>query len=144
MSRFVDKSEVEVIRAGWWDEDEEVTIKKFTYGDRQAFTRAMMRGLRVQQKGKKGAEIPENEAGRLMETDIGSMNLLILERGIKTWTFKDEKGNVVPPTRRHIEMLEPKTADFILEAINEFNPDEEEDEEGAEGFRDCDRDSNQE
>ena len=35
MGRFVDKGNTKAIRAPWWDEGEEVVIKRFSYGDRQ-------------------------------------------------------------------------------------------------------------
>jgi hypothetical protein len=113
MPRFV-IDETKVIQAEWWDEGETVTIKKFTYGDRQKLASdAVYVGL-VDGDGKKQT---------LAEAKIDTMNLGILEVGIVSWTFINPKtGREMPLLRRWIEALNPEDAEFILREINAFNP----------------------
>ena len=111
MPRFVDDSQRRVISAPWWGEEENCTIKKFAYGDRQYLAGQTVRvGLGVD-------GVSEDEVG---EVQIDRMNLAILERGIVRWT--DEDGEPIPVTRKAIERLEEQDAEFILAEIQELNP----------------------
>jgi len=110
MPRFVEDSDVKEVRAEWWDEDEAVTIRKFSYGDRQALA-----GVAI----KVGVT---DEGGLQRNLVVERMNLEILNLGIKRWTLKRSDGKVANLNRKSIEALTDEDAEFILAAINAFNP----------------------
>jgi len=124
MSRFIDSSDVKVIQAEWWDEGETVTIKRFSYGDRQRLAGLATRA---------GTKL---ETGDAIITDVyvGRMNLAILEVGIVEWTLQDE-GKVVKLNRQAIERLTDEDGDFILGEIQAFNPRRRRSAEEQEFFR---------
>lgn len=128
MPRFISESDVKTIRADWWDEDEAVTIKKFSYGDRQKLAGAAVK-MNI-----------ENER-RISEVQIAEMNLMILQIGIVSWTFtRPYNDKAVPVSRHWIEQLDPKDAEFILGEINALNPSIERSADEQEEFRGTDRD----
>jgi len=129
MSRFVTDADNRTIHADWWDEDEEVVIKKFSYGDRQALAQETVRVGMTQQAG--GTEL-------VSDVMIGRMNLAILERGIVSWTLKGPNGRPVPLRRAWIEQLEERDAEFILQRINMLNPLKRRTAEEQANFRDAD------
>lgn len=107
MGRFVTKSDVKVIRADWWDEGEEVTIRKYT----------------IRQKDLLDAKIIEiaGMAGEIPQVVVKSVAVPYLIAGIAEWTFTDEEGNRVPVNRHWIDKLDEDTADFIADEIRNFN-----------------------
>jgi len=114
MPRFV-VDETKVIHAEWWDEDETVTIKRFTFGDRQKLAQVAY---------KVGLVNPNDGGGAQMSADIaiGEMNLAILEIGILAWTLKGPEGKVMALRRAWIEALQDEDGNFILAEINAYNP----------------------
>jgi len=136
--RFVSKDDDVVIQAEWWDEDESVTIKVFSYGDRQFLIKKTMRvGLNVDPERLAGDDgnITGEALATMTDLQLGEMNLAILDRGIRSWTLKGPQGKVVVPSRRWIEQLSERDAEFILEKINELNPSQRRSAEEQEGFR---------
>lgn len=129
MSHFT-VSDTKVIQADWWDEDEHVVIRRFTWGDRQELIQAVI-----------DVDIIDRSKFRIGEMQIGRMNLRIMELGIKSWTLKGPEGTVVPPTRKWISQLDERTGDFILREINAFNPRRGRSAEEQESFRGDGRDS---
>ena len=115
MGRFVSAGDTKTVRATWWDEDEEVVIKRFSYGDRQ---RLAGEATRVGLVGEAG------EGPREFATDVQveRINLSILELGIVRWTLKGEGGKVVPLNRKWIYRLKEEDAEFLLGEINALNP----------------------
>lgn len=117
MSRFTTREDTKVIQAPWWDEDEQVVIRRFTWGDRQKLTQAVIE-IDIIIDGSK-PRIDEVQTGHM---NIGRMNVRIMELGIKSWTFRGPGGKIVPLTRKWISQLDDKTGDYILREINAFNP----------------------
>lgn len=113
MARFVDSSSDKVIQAEWWDKDESVTIRRFGYGDRQFLAGETVR------VGMQGTGAAAEMSG---DVAVATMNLAILERGIRAWTLKDAGGQVPPLTRASIEALCEDDAEYILGEINAYNP----------------------
>lgn len=135
MGRFRSASDVKVIQADWWDEDETVTIRRFGYGDRQYLSGKTMQA-RLSPQGLQEAQKGEL-AGLDMEMSIEEMNLAVLERGIVRWTLQrdDESDVVAPLNRAWIEKLTEEDAEFILAEINAFNPSQRRTEEEQASFR---------
>jgi len=107
----VNEADTKVIKADWWEDGEQVTIKKFSYGDRQRLD---------------GAAIRDMDAGdNKMRMDLYEMQMIKLESGIHSWTFKDQNGKVAPVTREYIHSLSERDGDFIEKAIDEYNPQED-------------------
>jgi len=117
---FIDTQDVETIVAPFFKDGEEVTIKKFSYADRQALSGEYMK-LSADWKGKKGDKIKQDTTVK-SEVVLGKMNLSILDRGIKSWTLYTREGKEVPFSRRNVRRLTEPYAEFILEKINVFNP----------------------
>ena len=108
MGRFV--SETTVVRADWWDEGEEVEIKRFSHLDRQYISH-------------QATEIVAGEDGsRVVRLDAEALDRAIMQRGIVRWTLKGANGKVAPLTRSAIERLSSEDGEFIVNAIHEFNP----------------------
>lgn len=120
MGRFVESSEVREARAEWWDPGETVTVKRFSFGDRQALMAAAMGDSARLQKGDVSVRV-----------DVGQMNLAILERGIARWTLKRADGSVAPLNKESIASLTEKDAEFILGEIQAYNPSRDEDSKNA-------------
>jgi hypothetical protein len=116
MGRFVEASEVREVRAGHWDEGETVTIKRFSFGDRQFLMGAAMGDSARLHKGDVAVSV-----------DIEHMNLAILERGIARWTLKRADGSVAPLNKESIASLTERDAEFILGEIQAYNPSRDED-----------------
>lgn len=129
MSRFVDKGETKTIHADWWDDDEEVIIKRFTWGDKQKLA-----GMAV--------NIGLVDGAPLTEFQLGQMNMAIMEAGIKSWTLKGPEDRIVPLTSKWIYQLEERDGNFILQAINSFNRRRSAEEQA--NFRGTDRDGSAE
>lgn len=121
--------------APFFKSGESVTIKKFSYADRQALSGEYMKlsadwGSAEEEKGKKDRKA-KREATVKSEIILGKMNLSILDKGIKSWTLFTRKGKEVPFSRKNVRRLTEPYAEFILEAINALNPrpaDSDEDE----------------
>lgn len=115
MGRFVEATEVREIAAPWWDPGETVTVKRFSFGDRQTLMGAVMGESSRVQKGDVSVSI-----------SIEQMNVTILRLGIARWTLKAGDGSVAPLTKETIASLQERDAEFILRAVNEYNPSRDE------------------
>ena len=114
MGRFV-VDEVKVIRASWWDDGEEVTIRRFSYGDR---TRISTASNRMERERDADGQL----TGKMLVTlDLEALNLTMLLRGIASWTLKGPDGKALPVTREWIERLRNEDGEFILAEIEAFN-----------------------
>jgi len=120
---FVDDQDVKEIIAPFFKDGEVVTIKKFSYADRQALSGEYMK-LSADWGGRKGKEDKEGRREATVKSEIvlGKMNLSILDRGIKSWILFNRKGKEVPLSRTNIRKLSDEYAEFILGEINDFNP----------------------
>jgi hypothetical protein len=125
--RFVQEDEIKLIHADWWDEHETVTIKRFTYGDRQRLA-----GVAY----KVGLVSGDGNAQYSADVALGEMNIAILEIGIKAWTLKGANGKPVPLRRSLIEKLRDEDGNFILGEINALNPSRRRSAEAQATFRD--------
>lgn len=121
MSRFVSEAERKTIHAPWWDEDEEVVIKRLSYGDRQVLA------------GEATKVDLAADGGRMTEVQVGKMNLAVLRMGIASWTLKGPDGTMPPVNGQWIYRLQDRDAEFILGEINAYNPRRSADEQA--GFR---------
>ena len=106
MPRFVDATKV--IRAYWWDEGEEVVIRKFSYMNRQ----------RVAQRSAQATQV---NGETIVKIDRAEMHLAMLEEGIVSWTFKRANGKRMPLRRSALEKLSFEDAEFIVEQIEQYN-----------------------
>lgn len=109
MSRFVSASDTKAIRADWWDDGEEVTIRKWSIAQRDALNERIIRIT-----GASGDDT-------VTDMQIKAAQVPVLEAGIASWTFKDEKGKRVLPSPENISGLNPYDADFIASEIWAFN-----------------------
>jgi len=126
MARFVGR-ETKTIRAEWWEEGEEVAIRRFSYGDRQAIMQACT-SMRPE-VGEDG----EPTGARIVTQDLAALNLEMLCRGIARWTFVGENGKLALVRKHWIEQLENRDGEFILAEIEAYNRGR--DEEGQASFR---------
>jgi len=110
MARFV-SVETHEVRAEWWDEGETVSIRKLSYLDRQYISAEATLYTRGEENGH-----------RVIGVDTEAMDRAILERGIASWTLRDENGKAAPLTRSAIERLSLEDGRFIVNAIHEYNP----------------------
>ena len=134
---FIDAQDVREITAPFFKEGEVVTIKKFSYADRQALSGEYMKlsaDWGSGRGGKRGGKAKRAKRDATVKSEIvlGKMNLSILDRGIESWTLYDRKGKEVSFSRANIRKLSEPYAEFILEAINDFNPSRDESEDGEE------------
>ena len=111
MGRFVSSVDTKKIRAEGWEDGEEVIIKKFSYGDRQKLESSAVGDVSTDAKS--------------MNMDLYEMQMVKLESGIQSWTFKDEQGKLAPVNREFIHKLSEGDGNFIEKAIDEYNPDTE-------------------
>lgn len=137
---FIDAQDVREITAPFFKEGEVVTIKKFSYADRQALSGEYMKltadwGGRGDKRGRKAKRVTQDTTVK-SEIVLGKMNLSILDRGIESWTLYDRKGKEVSFSRANIRKLSEPYAEFILEAINDFNPSRVESEDDEDGEND--------
>jgi len=113
--RFVSANDTKVIQADWWDEGEQVTIRKFSISQRDALNERII-----------------SITGASAENDVTQMQIKaaqvpVLEAGIKGWTFRNEDGKRVLSSPDNLGRLQPRDADFIAAEIWAFNRREEED-----------------
>jgi len=128
---FIDAQDVKDITAPFFKDGEVVTIKRFSYADRQSLSGEYLK-LSADWGGEKGGEAKKSAAVK-SEIVLGKMNLSILWKGIKSWVLHDRDGKTVSLSRANLQRLSDPYAEFILEEINALNPsrveaeDEEED-----------------
>jgi len=111
--RFISANDTKVIEADWWDDDEQVTIRKWSIAQRDALNEHII-----------------NITGASTDDDVTQMQIKaaqvpVLNAGIKSWTFKDESGKRVLPSPENLGRLAPRDADFIANEIWAFNRREE-------------------
>lgn len=110
MTRFVG-SETKVIQATWWDRDEWVEIKRFSFLDERLIVRVM-------------TLITVADGGELIKQfDSLAWTVAYLEAGVVAWWLKGPDGQPVPVTREWIARLAPDDGDFILGGILALNED---------------------
>jgi len=108
MSRFVEGTKV--VRAEWWDEGEEVVIRKLNYGQRKAIHRAST------------STRPGPDGSREIVYDLVAMDEEILVQGVVSWTLRDEAGKMPAVRRESLQRLDERDAEFILNEIHAYNP----------------------
>ncbi len=109
MSRFA-STKTKTIRAEWWDEEEEVVIKKLNHGDARQIEEA---GFAL--------EPIEGTTDNRLTISLADQQLERMARGIVSWTFLDEKGKAVKVRKAAIDQLLPEDGEFILSEIEGFN-----------------------
>ncbi len=112
MGRFSQVKQRETIHADWWDESEEVIIKRFSWGDKQALTD---KTVTVTGLSKHGDTLIE-------DMSVERTNLAILKAGVESWTFLDDDGNSMPVTEKSFKLLNDDDGEYILRSIDELNP----------------------
>lgn len=128
------------IRADWWDEGESVTIKQFTFAERQTINASFNLEMKMQvpdgrRRGRRNRSRDEVQE-MLTQMDMSHHNQLILQMGIVDWTFTNGNGQLLPVTDKNIRALRDDYANFILDEIDDFTTPRDEDEE--EQFRNAD------
>jgi len=121
MGRFVSASDTKAVQADWWEDWEEVTIRKWSISQRDALNEQIVRIT-----GSSASEA-------VTDMQIKAAQVPVLQAGIKGWTFTEDgekDGKRVPVSPHWIEQLAPADADFIAAEIWAFNrrPDKEEQE----------------
>ena len=101
-----------ICHASWWDLDEEVTIRRFSWGHRQSLANRYVEVT---------ATMEGDEPGVKTQMFLGNMNLAIVEAGVVSWTLKDEEGRVLPLDTETIYELPEEDGEFILGEINALN-----------------------
>ena len=112
--RFRTKKSHVTIHADWWDADEAVVIRRFSFGDRERVNELMCKVSPFT-----GAGEPE------MTMDMGMVNRASLIVGIVSWNMRDEDGQAVALSQETIDQLTEEDADFILAEIARVNPKSE-------------------
>ena len=139
---FVDVQDTREVSAPFFKEGEVVTIKKFSYADRQTLSGEYLKlsadwGSAEDEKDEKDEKASKAKRKAVVKSEIilGRMNLSILDKGIKSWTLYTREGKEVTLSRKNVRRLTEPYAEFILAEINEFNPTrssgEDEDEEDS-------------
>lgn len=110
-ARFSDVSTTKRICADWWEKDQYVEIRKFSYGDqRNIETASMTLKSNIAKSKAFDAEI---------HSDAMQMKTLML--GIKSWNFDDAAGNSVRVQESTLRNLNLEDGEFILAEIQEYN-----------------------
>lgn len=123
MTHFITDADRKEIHADWWADGETVTIKLFTYVDKQRiFERSLVGTPETDEKG--------NTRFRL-DSALHAEATLVL--GIVGWTFADADGQPVPCDSEHKCALSNRDGLFIYGEIQGYN--EERSGEAAENFR---------
>lgn len=120
MGRFVTSSDVKIIQADWWESWEQVTIRKWSQGQRDTMNQQLLKITGIVTGDE---NLSQEEIERRIE--LSSAQVPVLTAGIEEWTFTEdgtEDGSPVPPSKRWIRRLDPRDARFIVDAINELNP----------------------
>jgi hypothetical protein len=123
MGRFVGAGETQAVRAPWWGEAETVTIRKFSWGQTQSLNTAGVETTGSMGQGPAaGSGGAALKPGMRVSVLLDVRNFALMEAGIEAWTLLDESGAVAPLALDSIKRLAPADGDFILKAINDFNP----------------------
>jgi hypothetical protein len=118
MPRFVNRSDTQTIHADWWEPEEQVVIRKLSWGDRQRLMAEAASLQPLQVDGNNDGE--EKKVTMAANFRIDLMQLTLLELGIASWTFTDENGPV-PINRDTLSSLNEEDGDFISRAVDQFN-----------------------
>lgn len=117
MSRFVETPETKDIEAPWWDEGEFVTIRRYTGAGRDRLSKETIR-----------VSATEDDEGRV---EVSAEKIPVLLAGIKSWTFEDDNGKVMPVNRKWVGKLDGDDIDFIAAEIRELNKGRTEEEQAT-------------
>lgn len=108
MSRFVTEPEIKDICAPWWDQDtESVTIRRYSGAARDRLNKETIR-----------VSATEDDEGRV---EVSAEKIPIMLAGIKSWTFEDDNGKLMPVNRKWCGKLDPDDIDYIVAKIRELN-----------------------
>lgn len=108
MGRFITNQQTKVIQGeSWIEDDEHVTIRRWTIGQRDKMNASMRRIA--------------GQMGEIPEVVIRAAIVPVLIAGVKEWNFKDEQGNLIPVNEHWISRLDPDDADFIATEVYIFN-----------------------
>lgn len=105
MSRFV-SGETKTIAAPWWEEGEEVVIRRWDTVRLDALNEAILKITGM--------------SGALSAIEIRAVNVPVLMAGIESWTF-EEDGKRVSVNRKWVGKLEPEDSSFISTEIWALN-----------------------
>ena len=111
-SRFATDNHNKVIHAPWWEKGETVTIRKLTWWDHTEIESAM---LQI------GMDVEGGDSAPSTSMNFSAQKSEQMRRGIHSWNFKSEAGEVMPATLESFRKLEYEDAEFILKEIEKFN-----------------------
>ncbi len=107
MSRFITEPETKDIHADWWEEGESVTIRRYTGAGRDRLAKETIR-----------VSATEEDEGRV---EVSAEKIPRLLAGIKSWTFEDSNGKLMPVNRKWIGKLDGDDIDYIAAEIRTLN-----------------------
>lgn len=110
-NRFVGKATYrEELSEGDWVEFKD----RLSYGEEQQLQSASFRTIRqpsaMAQK--------DTDTGQEIGIDFGKYSILKLSLWIVDWSFVNERGRIIPPSRDSIANLDPDSADELEQALN--------------------------
>lgn len=114
MGRFVSTSDTTVIAADWWDDGEQVTIRKWSISQRDALNERII------------SITGASSGDEITQMQIKAAQVPVLEAGIASWTFADG-GKRIMPSPENLGRLDPRDADYIASEIWAFNKREDDD-----------------
>ena len=122
MTHFVTDADRKEIHADWWADGETVTIKLFTYVDKQ----------RIFERSLASTPVKDDEGSLRFRMDSALHAESTLVMGIVGWTFTDDNGELIPCDSEHKCALNNRDGLFIYGEIERYN--EERSGEAAESF----------
>lgn len=110
------------ISADWWPDKLTVTVKERSFGETQDMQRDQIGGKMKMPKDKAHAARLTSE----MEMDISLVQVSTMVHSILSWTFV-ANGKPAPINAESIRRLSNKDGQFIMDAIEELNPNSDDD-----------------
>jgi len=96
-----------------------VTVQEIPYVEQQDL---LMAGVSEQHNLPTSKEQIKDHKLHVFEIDNRKGALAQMKAGIASWTFMNEKDQIVPVTDLALEKLSGRDGEFIMEAIKELNP----------------------
>jgi hypothetical protein len=116
------------IRHKSWDKGEEVVIRELTYGESTSLTAIAAADISA-------LDMEDEERRKQLKVgdmDMGRSQLATLEMSIVSWTLS-KSGKVMPLNEKNIALIKGHYGEFIMEEIDKFSPDIDDDFPGEPG-----------
>ena len=113
--------DTKTVRAGDWPDGWAVTVKKFTYGEKQRLDGLLVAGVELS-----GDQLANSQAAlaamKLTPADMTRVGNQTLLAGIVGWTFVLPDGSPAPLDEETLLSLPADYVQFIDDTIQEMNP----------------------